>query len=49
LDVSAANNLDRQLDVERDLQGEAAATPDHAEGVRAFLQKRPAVFIGKRS
>src|SRR5947207_750943 len=38
---SAGNDLDAQLDVERDLQAEAAATPDHAEGLRAFLGKRP--------
>jgi 2-(1,2-epoxy-1,2-dihydrophenyl)acetyl-CoA isomerase len=49
LNAAAANDLDRQLDLERDLQGRAAATPDHAEGVRAFLEKRPAVFHGKGS
>lgn len=48
LDASATNGLDAQLDLERDLQAEAAATPDHAEGVRAFLEKRPAVFKGSR-
>ena len=31
-----------------DLQAEAAATPDHAEGLRAFLEKRRAVFRGRR-
>ncbi len=48
LDDAASNTLDRQLDLERDLQGEAARTPDYAEGVRAFLEKRPPVFTGKR-
>jgi len=45
--ASAANSLDRQLDVERDLQREAGRTPDFAEGVRAFLDKRAPVFTGK--
>jgi 2-(1,2-epoxy-1,2-dihydrophenyl)acetyl-CoA isomerase len=49
LDASAGNDLARQLDLERDLQAEAAAAPDHAEGVRAFLAKRPPSFTGKRS
>jgi 2-(1,2-epoxy-1,2-dihydrophenyl)acetyl-CoA isomerase len=49
LDAGAGNGLDDQLDLERDLQGEAAASPDHAEGVRAFLEKRPPVFGGKRN
>lgn len=46
--AAASNDLARQLDLERDLQSEAAAAPDHAEGVRAFLEKRPASFAGKR-
>lgn len=45
--VSGANTLDAQLDLERDLQSEAGGTPDFAEGVRAFLEKRAAVFSGK--
>jgi 2-(1,2-epoxy-1,2-dihydrophenyl)acetyl-CoA isomerase len=49
LDMAESNDLDRQLDLERDLQAEAGASPDHAEGVRAFLEKRPAVFSGRRS
>jgi len=49
LDMAEANDLDRQLDLERDLQAEAGATPDHAEGVRAFLEKRPPVFTGRKS
>jgi len=48
LDAAETNTLDRQLDLERDLQDEAARTPDYAEGVRAFLEKRPANFSGKR-
>lgn len=48
LDAAESNTLDRQLDLERDLQGEAARMPDYAEGLRAFLEKRPPAFTGKR-
>jgi 2-(1,2-epoxy-1,2-dihydrophenyl)acetyl-CoA isomerase len=48
LDESGDNDLPGQLDLERDLQIEAAETPDHAEGVRAFLEKRAPVFTGRR-
>src|ERR1700720_2750667 len=44
LDASGSNALDHQLDLERELQLAAGASPDHAEGVRAFLDKRPPVF-----
>ena len=49
LDRSMTNDLSRQLDLERRLQVEAAADPDHAEGVAAFLAKRPPSFRGGRS
>jgi 2-(1,2-epoxy-1,2-dihydrophenyl)acetyl-CoA isomerase len=48
LDASETNDLKRQLKLERNLQGEAAANPDHAEGVAAFLEKRPPCFTGGR-
>lgn len=48
LDAAWANDLDTQLDVERELQREASLTPDYAEGVRAFLQKRKPAFTGRR-
>ena len=46
IDAAATNGLDRQLDLERDLQRELGRSPDFAEGVRAFLDKRPAEFGG---
>lgn len=44
LDAAATNSLDKQLDLERDLQRELGRTPDYAEGVRAFMDKRAAAF-----
>jgi 2-(1,2-epoxy-1,2-dihydrophenyl)acetyl-CoA isomerase len=44
LDAAERNDIDRQLDLERDLQREAGFTPDYAEGVRAFMEKRPPNF-----
>lgn len=48
LDAAESNDLDRQLDLERDLQGEAGRTPDYQEGVRAFMEKREPRFTGRR-
>ena len=45
--ASAGNSLNEQLDLERDLQGMASRTEDHIEGVKAFLEKRPAQFKGR--
>ncbi len=42
--ASSANTLDAQLDLERDLQREAGAADEYIEGVRAFLEKRPANY-----
>jgi 2-(1,2-epoxy-1,2-dihydrophenyl)acetyl-CoA isomerase len=44
---SATNSLDAQLDLERDLQRQAGATPDYTEGVNAFIAKRPPKFTGR--
>ena len=47
LRASHANDLSTQLTLEARLQGECGDTQDFAEGVAAFLQKRPARFIGR--
>jgi len=48
LDESWANDLDAQLDLERETQREASLTPDYAEGMRAFFEKRSPAFSGRR-
>jgi 2-(1,2-epoxy-1,2-dihydrophenyl)acetyl-CoA isomerase len=47
LNASPGNDLDRQLDLERDLQKIAAASEDFREGMAAFLEKRPPRFVGR--
>ena len=44
---SFGNDLAGQLSLEARLQGECGASQDFAEGVRAFLEKRPARFEGR--
>jgi 2-(1,2-epoxy-1,2-dihydrophenyl)acetyl-CoA isomerase len=47
LAASSSASLDAQLDLERDLQREAGGRDEYVEGVRAFLEKRPADFSRK--
>ena len=42
-----SNTLDEQLALEEELQREAGRTADHAEGVRAFVEKRAPNFQGR--
>lgn len=49
LAASSTNTLDEQLSLERDLQRLAGASPDCAEGIAAFLEKRPAAFTGRKA
>lgn len=42
-----SNSLDAQLALEAELQREAGRTQDYAEGVRAFTEKRAAIFRGR--
>jgi len=46
LEASATNDYGSQLDLERQTQIEAGKTKDFAEGVQAFLEKRPPRFVG---
>lgn len=47
LQAAVNHDLAAQLDVERDSQRRCGRSPDFAEGVHAFLEKRPPVFTGK--
>ena len=40
------NTLEKQIELEADFQGRAGATADHAEGIAAFLERRPPRFTG---
>ena len=47
LAASGENNMDAQLALEAELQGQAGQTADFAEGVAAFLAKRNPNFTGR--
>jgi 2-(1,2-epoxy-1,2-dihydrophenyl)acetyl-CoA isomerase len=47
LRASFGNDLDTQLALEAQLQGQCGQTRDFSEGVLAFLEKRPARFEGR--
>lgn len=47
LNAAPGNDLDSQLELERELQREAGASADYREGVRAFLAKRKPAFRGR--
>ncbi|HET9344449.1 MAG TPA: enoyl-CoA hydratase-related protein [Candidatus Limnocylindrales bacterium] len=44
LRAAAESTFDDALELEARLQGEAGAHPDHAEGIAAFMEKRPPRF-----
>ena len=49
LAASSANTLATQLDLERELQKCASASPDGQEGINAFLAKRAPRFTGEKA
>jgi 2-(1,2-epoxy-1,2-dihydrophenyl)acetyl-CoA isomerase len=46
IQAAADNSFEQQLTLEAQYQGRCGRTPDYAEGVASFLEKRPASFSG---
>ncbi len=47
INATTLTHLPAALETERELQAELIASGDYAEGVQAFLEKRPPVFTGR--
>jgi 2-(1,2-epoxy-1,2-dihydrophenyl)acetyl-CoA isomerase len=47
INASYTNTLDQQLDLERDFMRLGGRSDDYREGVKAFMEKRPAQFKGR--